>query len=773
MIRAFLSHSSKQKDLVTKVANNLGKAKCVYDQYEFESGMPILEEILSGLSHTELFVLFISDDSLNSRWVQREISEAKINLENEKTKKIFPILVDSSLNILEDTRIPIWLKNYLLKPYKDPFIITKKINQKLREIGFEQNPIFKAKENLFIGRNDLFESFESKIFSLSEKKASSIIISGIEGIGRRTFLKTALRRTHKIKEFYNPIYLSLDNKDSIEDFIIKLQDFDVETSSEFLLELHKLTFAEKVYEAKLLLDKVQDSNEFIFIIDSGCIVRPTSEVANWFIELIGNQKHKEVLTVNIISRFRPSNGLLRTNKDFIHFHISTLSERDSEKLFVKYCELLSLDLDKAKAQSLLSVMNGTPSQIQYTVEYIKEFGLTEAVKNISELIDYGETQVFYLIEIVKSKGIKANDLLNLIASFEFVSFDFINTITDQDDEINSLLNDFYIIGVYDLVGANKEYIKVHFSIRDYLRRSKQKINDNYRRKLKQSIRDFVTKDNEHSDFRDISELLFNIKGAILEGHHIHEKYFIPSFVLKTIVELYYQGNYPNVISLIDQVLENPSKLDYSLEREFRYWLCLVLARTKSSRFEIEVDRMDGADYDFLYGFYLRFKGKYDSSMTFLQKSLEKNPTSQKAKRELVNIFLLRQDFKNGIELAKENYTQQKLNAFHIQAYFICIIRKPYHSKEDKEMISQLLKNMEKSYDSKAKEIASVMKGEYEYFVNKNNTKAIQILQDCIKNNSSKHYPVKTLLEIYNASGLYAAKNDLFNKYSTQSESYLE
>ncbi|WP_162340150.1 toll/interleukin-1 receptor domain-containing protein [Cyclobacterium salsum] len=773
MNRAFLSHSSKQKELIRKIAANLGKANCVFDEYEFESGMPILDEILAGMENTELFVIFISDDSLTSEWVQKEITQAQRNLEEENNKRMLPILIDKSIDVVKDSRIPEWLKSYLLKPYQDHFIITKKINQRLREISFEQNPHFKAKESLFVGRNILFEDFESKIYSLKEEKPSSIIVSGLEGIGRRTFLKNALKRTNKIKEFYNPIFLSLDTKDSIEDFIIKLQDFDDETSSEFLSELQKLSLTEKIQQAKELLDKVQDSNEIIFVIDAGCIVRPTSEVAEWYLKLIKNQKHKEIFTLNIISRFRPSNGLLRSRNDIIHFHVTTLSEKDTEKLFVKYCEMLRLDLSNIDAKSILTVMNGTPSQVQYSVEYISEYGVKEAIKNISELIDFGETQVYYLIELVKSKGQHASSLLALLASFEFVSYDFVYSITGNSNEIEELLSYFFIIGIFDLVGANKEYIKVHYSIRDYLRRSKQKISASHAQKLRQSIKNFIAEESEHSDFKDISELLFNIKGAILAGHKLPEKYYIPSFVLKTIVELYYQGKYRNVISLIDKVLENPGRLDTSLEREFRYWLCLTLARNKSSRFEVEVDYLDGADYDFLYGFYLRFKGKLEAAMTFLQRSLEKNPNSQKAKRELVNILLLNKDYKKAIALAKENYEQQKLNAFHIQAYFICLIRKPYLSKDDKLVIDQLFKSIEKSYDSKSKEIASVMEGEYEYYVKKDTTKAISILRECIKNNSSKHYPQKALEELYNATGMIAAKNDISDKFAKVEQSFLE
>ncbi len=772
-MRAFLSHSSNQKKLVNQIASNLGKAQCVYDEYEFEAGLPILDEILKGLEISDLFVLFISNDSLSSEWVQKEISSVELNLEYGKNKKIFPILIDNSISVVDDERIPEWLKKYLLKTITDPFIITKKIKQKLRELSLESNPLFKAKESLFVGRNDLFDSFESKIFSISDQKSNSIVVSGFEGIGRRTFLKTALKRSNKIQEYYEPIYITLDTKDSIEDFIIKLQDFDNETSSNFLSELEKLSYLEKVEEAKSLLVKVQDSNEVVFIIDSGCIILPTMKVAPWYLELISNQKHQNVFSLCVISRFRPSNGLLKINKDIIHFHLSTLNEKDTEKLFVKYSNLLELDLTQEDSQSILSILNGIPAQVHYSVEYIKEYGITEALKKKDEIIDFGETQVFYLINMVKSRGKLAYDLLVLLSNFEFVSYDLIYSIIEDEESIDKLLEEFYIIGVYDLVGANKEYIKLHYAVRDFLNRSKQKLNPIYSKKLKNHVKEFVSRSEENSDFKDISDLLFSVKGAILEGHQLPQKYYIPSFVLKTIVELYYKGNYANVIKLVDGILDNPNKLDESLLREFRYWLCLSLARTTSSRFELEVQNLDGSDYNFLYGFYYRFKRDYDKALRSINFTLEKNPNFQRAKRELVNILLLKEEYQKALEASKTNYDNQKLNAFHIQSYFICLIRKPYLSKDDRLIFDELFKNIERSYDSKSKEIASVMKGEYEYYVNKDTAKAILILRECIKNNSSKHYPTKALREIYQKTSMNVPYNDLTTKNIEVIASYLD
>ena len=773
MNRAFLSHSSKQKGIVERVAQNLGKAQCVFDKYEFESGLPILDEIIKGLDSTELFVLFLSEEALSSDWVQKEILIAKDNFDSRKNNKVFPILIDSSISVSTDKRIPEWMKQYLLKPLTDPFIISKKIKQRLREISIESNPLYKEKEELFVGRNEVFDSFETSIYSLSETKPNSIIVSGLDGIGRRTFLKTALKRASKIKQYYDPIYITLDTKDSIEDFIIKLQDIDSENTTQYLDYLKDLSFEEKVKEAGSILNKIQESNEFIFLIDSGCIIMPTKRVAEWFLKIIKNQKVRNIFTLSIISRFRPSNELLKKNTDIIHFSLNTLSDRDTEKLFVKYSSLLNLDLGIDDAKKILSVLNGVPAQIYYAVDYIKNYGIRDAIKNIEEIVDFGETQVFYLIDLIKSKGDIAYNLLILLSNFEFISYDLIYSTVGESAEIDALLEEFYIIGVYDLVGANKEYIKVHYPIRDYISRSKVKLHQPYSGKLKDNIKKFIKTMSDEKEFSDISELLFSVKGAILEGHKLPEKYYIPSFVLKTIVELYYKGNYKNVISLIDNVLENQKKLDESLIREFYYWLCLSLARKRNDRFEIEIQNIDGSDYDYLYGFYYRFKKMYDNAIKYLERTVKSSPNFQRARRELVNVYLLKEDYPSALGIAKENYENQKLNAFHIQAYFLCLVRKAFLTKEDREKIEELFKNVERSFDSRSKEIHNVMKGEYEYYLKKDISKSINILRECIKNNNNKHIPVKSLLEIYKKSNMIPAYNELRESYKEITQSYID
>ncbi|MBK7101024.1 MAG: toll/interleukin-1 receptor domain-containing protein [Flavobacteriales bacterium] len=76
MPKAFLSHSSAQKLFVEEVATQL-KDDCLIDSKSFEEGLESLDEILNALGRTDLFVLFIAEEALESEWVRKEIVTAK------------------------------------------------------------------------------------------------------------------------------------------------------------------------------------------------------------------------------------------------------------------------------------------------------------------------------------------------------------------------------------------------------------------------------------------------------------------------------------------------------------------------------------------------------------------------------------------------------------------------------------------------------------------------------------------------------------------------
>lgn len=768
MNKAFLSHSSVQKDFVRKVYKLLGASRCVFDECCFDNGKKLINEILRGLQNTHLFVLFISNESLNSDWVQQEIVLADTFVQKHGLKQILPLLIDPNINPGKDARIPDWMKQYLMKPIRSPEMAKQKILNALRHLDMDTNPIYKAKRNLFVGRYKEKEELESALNLYVEPRYNTICVSGLEGIGRRTFLRKFFEEKHMQNTSNEPILLSLNNRSSIDNLIISLLKYQKDViDGNDLEELHSKSIAEKTNMLQNQFRSLANENEYVFIIDDGCVVRPTMEVSDWFVKAIDVPENHDCFYISVISRFRPSHRFLTSHDDFISISIDALSVPEVRNLFFGYGKALGLT-SSPKLTEILSTLNGIPSQVYYAVEYIKRFGIDPAIRNKKRILDYGDKPVMSIIANIKERGEESFSLLVLLSKLQTTSYDMIYNLVGDNEFVNKELEFFYVGGVFSLFGENKEYIEVHYSIADYIRRSRVDIKPEYRQKLNDSVEEFVDRQATNVLFTDLSQMYHDIRGAIIAGKDISSKYYLPSFTLNAIAELYNNSQYNSVVNLVDKMLLKSNQYDENTIREYKYWLCMSLARNKDCRFEREVKYFkDSADYYFLKGFYWRLKKDLRKAEKFLGEALELNPNHQRTKREIVNVYIMNENYKEGLALAKENFMRKKTNPFHIQAYFICLLHdNELNVKSVQEELTMLLELIKDSLDKKAKSMYTTMFGEYLYYVQKSPQKAIDVLENSVKTYRNL-FAFKALGEIYKKEGLkgkfYALKGDMNSK----------
>lgn len=697
MNRAFLSHSSAQKDFVRKVFKLLGASRCIFDECCFDGGKKIIDEILRGLQKTDLFVIFVSNESLDSEWVQREIVLADNFMQKHGLKQVLPILIDSKIKPGEDPRIPEWMKQYLMKPVRSAEMAKLKILNALRHLDMDTNRIYKAKRNLFVGRYKEKEELENILNLYVEPHYSAICVPGLEGIGRRTFLRKFFEEKHMLNTSNEPILCSLSNRSSIDNLILSLLKYQKDNiSGDDLAELDSKSIGEKTIFLQSLFKSLANENEYIFIIDDGCIVRPTMEVCDWFVKAIDIPELQDCFYISVISRFRPSHKFLSYHDNFISISIDALSVPEVKNLFMGYGKALELTTSP-KYSEILSTLNGIPSQVYYAVEYIQRFGIDSAIRNKNLILDYGDKPVMSIIADIKERGEESFSLLVLLSKLQTTSYDMIYSLAGDTEFINHELEFFYISGVFSLFGENKEYIEVHYSIADYIRRSRVDIKPEYRQKLDESVEKFVDRQADNILFTDLSQMYHDIRGAIMDGKEISSKYYLPSFTLNAIAELYNNSQYISVISLIDKMLLKSNQYDKYTVREYRYWLCMSLARAKDRRFEKEVEYFyESADYYFLKGFYWRLKKDLRKAEQYLDNALELNPNHQRTKREIVNVYIMNENYQEGVTLAKENFMRKKTNPFHIQAYFICLLHNNEQNVESVQgELSQLLELIQK------------------------------------------------------------------------------
>lgn len=212
MDKIFLSHSSKDKPYVSYLAEHFGKDKCVYDAMCFEAGMKNLDEIFREMGKTSIFVIFISENSLESDWVKKElaIADERLNHDPQKILQIFPIIIDPSISH-DDPRIPDFLKtgfgSYNLKVITSNIVAYRKIKTLQRKQILESNLMQQKADNCFYGRDEEIINFKKSFDSREGIKV--LVASGIMGIGRKSYLLQCLKQSELIEKIlYTPCYFT-------------------------------------------------------------------------------------------------------------------------------------------------------------------------------------------------------------------------------------------------------------------------------------------------------------------------------------------------------------------------------------------------------------------------------------------------------------------------------------------------------------------------------------------------------------------------------------
>jgi len=178
LIRAFLSHTSIDKDLVKNVHKNLLAENAWFDAANIENGERIPEKINEGLRQATHFVLFWSESASRAPWVLAELNAALVQMIAGKCK----FMIFS----LDDTKLP-----ELLQPYKYDRIDKSNLVDAARTIAdkiMAQEGV-PSKLTEFVNRTSEIGDIEESV----RAGYKLIILNGILGIGKSSLAERAIQ----------------------------------------------------------------------------------------------------------------------------------------------------------------------------------------------------------------------------------------------------------------------------------------------------------------------------------------------------------------------------------------------------------------------------------------------------------------------------------------------------------------------------------------------------------------------------------------------------
>ena len=714
-MKAFISHSSKQKPFVYGLIKQIGHENCIVDQYDFSPAFKTMDEIIEKIENALIFVFLISKESLKSQWCEKEIRYAREKLTKSKFKLFLPYVIDSSIDIDIIKSKYEWIVSedtYNLKLFRSPLILSKDLQLKFRILESQRYREYRQESDIFAGRNKEIEEFQEK--KRKKRKARSLVISGRRGSGRHHFC------THcaSMNSFTNKFFIEridLPENGALAEFVTQLNTLTGLYSSENLVEILKADETVQIDCAVDLLNDVYNYQGRILINDDDIIVDYKSDLKPWFSRLIQNERLRTLIGLFVVSTSHMKAVDEIDNHNVIAIRIPDFSESDRQKILVDYIEYFrkdrEIDYSDEDVLYFAQKLQQSPLQLVKIAEIIVNNGVGEARRNVESLRNNGD---FILSEILNRyrDNEKALDFMTLLAQPGMMSYEDIKNVYKEGyEELKEVIDDLIIHSLVYETGVSSSVLKIDTAVGDYLIRIKRKVPSD----LKKNLNDYLRASLPSADVLTEAPSLYMMtcREALNDGRVNVEDLLLPSIAMNYLIKLYHSGNqYEKVVTFARNLLDGnlTVTMDDDLRQEIIFWECLSYAHLRDKdRFYQRLSLIqDKADKLFLKGFFKNKSEDYDGAIVDLSGALRIKPGMNKAKREIVTSYMKLKKYDDALKYAKENYSSAPENSYHIIAYFECLLFQKNRTADDERIMDTLIEHVRNSFLQNKEELEAGM-----------------------------------------------------------------
>lgn len=650
-MKAFLSHSSIDKDIVRTIAKELGRQYCVFDEYNFSNGKEFKKSIEDGLGDSSIFVLFASINSQESLWVQFEIEEAWYKKLQKNLSKALVYIIDNELRI---DSLPNWLTRALIKREKSPKIISRDIRHHLDKLLMERNAPY------FVGRSSAIEELEQHLTPLDGTPSPKVFfITGLPGIGRRTFIKKVIPSVYGFNKF---VEIELNDGDNLSDICIKIADFiepytNLDAFKRIVNEIRGNDEPSVIMRIITYLKKMIAIGELPIFIDINGLLDNDGYLYDGIKKILLNISPQDDIYLIIISHRRPK---LPAGLDIPILQVFPLRPSDTRRLLTILSNRNNIKISSPQIEELAEYVAGYPPAAFFSIQQAKTYGIELVMNDKSNLMQF-RTSIFlrHFAEINLKEPEKK--LLRLLATFSPLPFPVLLKTIDIDiNELHTIL-----IKMIDLAFINitsDGYYKISDPIADPAIHAFDYTSIEDNEKVAKELKSFIENNNEEIARLELSRVFFKAtllsKNTTLSESIIH----LASDLISLTETYYHSRNYEKVIETgLIAITERPQS---ESTRQF-----LTKAYIKLEKFEAAENQIDELkkissprDIYYLTGFLERNRNNYSTAIEYFEKALKAGHKGAAIFRELAmcnyNISNIEEAY-NYINLAKEKHSDNK------------------------------------------------------------------------------------------------------------------
>ncbi len=380
-MKAFLSHSSIDKEVVREVANQLSRLNCIFDERSFDSSVEFQKSIEEKLSLSTVFVFFATRNSLDSYWCNFELEQAFYSKLKGALKRSIVFILNDDVAIGE---LPSWLTTALIKKVHSPSAIARDIKHRLEETAEEfQRPVFLGRSK----ERDLLEEALNPIDGSSPPK--TLAVFGLPGIGRRSLVRNV---TKDLFSLHKCVEVEVEAGETLNSLCAKLADI-IEPYScqeelrDIVNEINVLTETEALMRVINNIQSIMSANELPIFVDSGGLTLDNGCLSGFMNKVIESvEQLPDAYICLILSRRISRDNDIKVES----VPIEQLSGRASSQLLSKLALRSTITLSPDNIRDLTDYINGYPPAAYFAIKQASIYSVDALMSDKRKLTQFSQ-----------------------------------------------------------------------------------------------------------------------------------------------------------------------------------------------------------------------------------------------------------------------------------------------------------------------------------------------------------------------------------------------
>lgn len=642
-MRAFLSHSSKNKILVRGVYSNLGPSLAEFDEETFQAGDFNLSVIEASLSRTELFVLFATKESIESGYVEFEVMMAQEYLAQKKIKKIITFCLD---DVRPESLTGILPNIAAVRKVTSPGAIARTIRSILVDMSLENGDISRP----FVGREEEKYKISTRLSDAENSTPAALMLSGVDGVGRRTLAKKVFEDIYPYLPRIHPSINVISGSGAPEIYRELLSLTSILSKSALFEELKYFDGLSDQEKFRKILEKIEEicnQDQILFVIDDGGTLLDDGSLNDVLSYCVRNLSQKSLSHPPLcLITFRTPPGKAREKSGVLYHRVDPLASNDIRMLVSLHFKRKKIKIDGNQIDKIVDLIDGHPYNLEYVLDLLDSTSVESILDDPSDMIAFKMRQGDEFLSRMKLSAAESSVLSALrvlgTTPIQILSEVLSENPLDLGGIVKSLEERHCIERSGGVVSINRP-LRLAIERSPQLRLTKVQIAQ-IREKAVEVFKEF-----HDGDDIPISLISTAARAAALSNDEdANLRLFIsPANAVLVARQLYDAKSYGECETMCERALGQVRLITPEAALEARRLRCLSLIRLgRDDDFQDEVLKIDtqtkrGAALEpFLRGFRQRIRGYPSEACSLFEVSLRWNSDGFSTLRELAHSWLL-------------------------------------------------------------------------------------------------------------------------------------